>query len=126
MQPARTLPKEDEMNSHKEAIAACMECHITCQAALAFHGDEEGGKQLSSQHIKRMMACIELCQVTANMLAIRAPMLDQLCELCARMCEQCATSCEAKEHDAMKACASACQRCAKALLDESHHIKQAA
>lgn len=114
------------MSSRTDAITTCQECHLICQESLAFHGDEEGGKQLSSQHIKRMMACIELCQTTANMLAIHAPLLDQICELCARICEQCATSCDAKEHESMKQCASACQRCAKALLDESHHIKQAA
>lgn len=111
---------------HEAAITACQECHLTCQRVLAYHGDEEGGKQLSPRHIKRMMACLELCQTTANMLVIRAPLVDQLCELCAQLCEQCATSCEAKEHEAMKECAAACRRCAKALRDESHHIRQAA
>lgn len=111
---------------YREAIAVCYECHLICQETLAYHGDESGGKQLSPQHIKRMMACSEFCQTTANMLSIRAPLLDRICELCASICEQCATSCEAKEYEAMKQCASACQRCAKVLLDESYHIKQVA
>ena len=113
-------------NIHQEAIAACQECHMTCQDALAYHGDEGGGKQLSSQHLKRLMAAIELCQTTSNLLAIRAPMVDQLCELCAHICEQCATSCIAIDIEAMKRCAVVCQHCAKALWDESHHIKQVA
>jgi hypothetical protein len=100
------------MDTRTTAITACQECHLICQEALAYHGDEKGGKQLSSQHIKRLMAAIELCQVTADMLAIRAPLIDQLCELTARVLEQCATS--------------GCQRCIHALYAASNHIKQAA
>lgn len=112
--------------TREEAISACHECHIACQEALAYHGDEKGGSQLSHQHIKRMMAAIELTRTTADMMVIRAPLVDQLCELTARVLEQCATSCDAIHLDAMKRCASACQRCIKALYEESNHIKQAA
>lgn len=114
------------MDTRTEAITVCQECHFICQEALAYHGNEAGGAQLSPQHLKRLMATIELTQTTANMLAIRAPMIDQLCELTARVAEQCATSCAAIELEAMKRCASACQRCIRALYEESNHIKQAA
>ncbi|MCD6034303.1 MAG: ferredoxin [Rickettsiales bacterium] len=111
---------------HQEAINACQECHFTCLEALALHGDEKGGKQLSSQHIKRMMACIIISETTANMLTIHAPLIDQLCELCARLCEQCATSCKAIELESMTHCVASCQRCAKACYEESYRIKHAA
>lgn len=114
------------MNTREEALAACHECHMMCHEALAYHGDETGGTQLSHRHIKRLMAAIELTQTTANMLAIRAPLADQLCELTARVCEQCATSCDAIHTESMKRCTSACQRCIRALYEESNHIKQAA
>lgn len=113
-------------DTRKQAIDACQECHLICQEMLAYHGDEMGGKQLSSQHIKRLMATIEICQVTANMLTIRAPLIDELCEICAQICEQCATSCGAIENDAMKRCEEACKRAIKACYAESNHIKQAA
>lgn len=111
---------------YTEAIIACQDCHLICREALALHGDEAGGSQLSPRHIKRVMACIEICQTTANLLVIRAPMSDQLCELCAHLCEQCATSCRAIDLDIMKRCVAACQRCARACYDASYQIKQAA
>lgn len=110
----------------KDAIKACMDCHLVCQEVLAYHGDRGGGTQLSSQHIKRLMACIEICQTTANLLTIRAPLTDQLAELCAHICEQCATSCKASGHEALQRCVAACQVCARACFEESHHIKKAA
>lgn len=113
-------------HTREDAIAACHECHIACQEALAYHGDEKGGTQLSHQHIKRLMAAIALTQTTADMLVIRAPLIDQLCELTARVLEQCATSCDAIHIDAMRRATSACQRCIHALYEASNHIKQAA
>ncbi len=114
------------MDTRTEAITYCHECHIACQEALAYHGDEKGGSQLSHQHIKRLMAAITLTQTTTDMLIIRAPLIDQLCELTARVLEQCAASCDAIHIDAMKRAASSCQRCVHALYEASNHIKQAA
>lgn len=114
------------MDTRTAAITACQECHVACQEALAYHGDEKGGTQLSHQHIKRLMAAIELCQTTANMLIIRAPLMDQFCELTARVLEQCATSCDAIHIEAMKRATASCQRCIHALYEASNHIKQAA
>ncbi len=113
-------------NERKTAIAACQECHMICQEMLAYHGDESGGKQLSSGHIKRLMATIEICQVTANLLTIRAPLIDQLCDICAHICEQCATSCRAIDNEAMQRCAEICKRCAQSCYAESSHVKQVA
>ncbi|QQG35763.1 MAG: four-helix bundle copper-binding protein [Micavibrio aeruginosavorus] len=113
-------------DTRKNAIAACQTCHLLCQETLAYHGDETGGRQLSPQHIKRLMACIEICQTTANLLAIRAPLIDQLCEICAHICEQCASSCRAVECDEMRQCANAAGHCASACYEASNHIKKAA
>lgn len=113
-------------DTRKNAIESCIACHLSCQETLAYHGDQMGGKQLSPQHIKRLMSCIEICQTTANLLTIRAPLIDQVCEICAHMCEQCATSCRAIDCDAMKKCADLCGRCAGACLEESAHVKKAA
>lgn len=113
-------------DKHKQAIDACLACHITCQEMLAYHGDETGGRQLSSQHIKRLMACIEICQTTANLLAIRAPLSEQLCEICAHICEQCATSCAAIENKAMHKCADVCRDCSRACYEASHSMKKVA
>ncbi len=113
-------------DTRKNAISACQSCHLVCQEALAYHGDETGGRQLSSQHIKRLMSCIEICQTTANMLMIRAPLTDRLCEICAHICEQCATSCRAIECDSMKQCAKEAGDCAKACYEAGNHIKHAA
>lgn len=113
-------------DKHKQAIESCHTCHITCQEMLAYHGDETGGRQLSSQHIKRLMACIEICQTTANLLAIRAPLSEQLCEICAHICEQCATSCAAIENKAMHKCADICRDCSRACYEASHSMKKVA
>ncbi len=113
-------------DTRKNAIDACHGCHQACLETLAYHGHETGGRQLSHQHIKRLMACIELCQTTANMLVIRAPLVEQLCEICAHVCEQCATSCRAIDLKSMKDCASACDHCASACFEESAHLKKAA
>lgn len=113
-------------DTRKKAINACTSCHLACQETLAYHGDQTGGKQLSPQHIKRLMACIEICRTTANLLVIRAPLSDQICEICAHICEQCATSCHAIECDGMKECYETCKNCAAACFEESAHIKKAA
>lgn len=113
-------------NTHSEAIAACQECHLTCQEMLAYHGDESGGKQLSSQHIRRLIAAIEICQVTANLLMIRAPLIDSLCEICAHICEQCAVSCGAIDNEGMQRCAKACRYAMHACYAESNYMRQAA
>ncbi len=114
------------IDTRQNAIDACQECHLLCQELLAYHGDETGGKQLSSQHIKRLVACIEMCQTTANLLTIRAPLIDQLCEITAHICEQCATSCRSIECEAMKKCANICSQCAGACYEASSRIKKAA
>lgn len=114
------------VDTRELAISNCQKCHRVCHEMLVYHGDVLGGKQLSPQHIKRLMAAIEISQLTADMLAIRAPLVDRLCELCAEVCEQCATSCIALDHEAMQRCAEVCIHAAKACYDENNHIKQAA
>ncbi len=113
------------MSSMNEIIRACNECHSACLEALVFHGDKAGGRQLSSQHIKRLVSCMEICQTTSNMLTIGSPLLDRICEICAYICEQCATSCSHASGRLMERCVEACKACAGACLEESYNLKQA-
>ncbi len=108
-----------------EVIGSCLQCHLACQEALGRHAREKEGMPLSTQHIERMTATIQLSMTAAEMLVMRSPLADHFCELAAGTARECASQCEATELDAMKYSAEMCWRCAEALSAQSAQLQAA-
>ena len=76
-----------------------------------------GGKHAEPSHLKLLMECANICNISANFLILGSEHHAQTCGVCADICEHCAEACErlaVSEDDApMKACAEICHKCAE-------------
>lgn len=113
-------------NHHSDTIRALHECHDACLEAFSLHCMKAGGNHMAREHIRRMISCSELCQLTANFLLRHFPMMQDLCDLCAEICKQCAASCKGMHEPYMQHCVRACEEAARACINESYHLKSAA
>jgi hypothetical protein len=95
----------------QDCIRECQECHKTCLHIAMNHCLELGGKHVEPNHFRLMMACAEICQISANMMLIGTDLHKLTCGVCARICEQCAADCE-RVGD-MDECVQACGKCAQ-------------
>ena len=96
----------------RACIANCLNCHSTCMATIT-HCLQKGGQHAAVAHIRLMMDCAEICQISANFMLRGSDMHSRTCGVCAEICERCAQDCERLGDDAhMRACAEACRRCA--------------
>jgi hypothetical protein len=95
----------------KSCMAACDRCAATCLQTAMHHCLEIGGKHTEPDHFRLMMACVEVCRITAALMVIGSPSYPAQCGLCAQICEQCAADCE--RIGGMDECVEACRACAK-------------
>jgi hypothetical protein len=96
----------------RACIANCLNCHSVCLATIT-HCLEMGGKHAEAAHIRLMLDCAEICQISANFMLRGSAMHSRTCGGCAEICERCAQDCERFGDDTyMRACAEACRRCA--------------
>ena len=91
-------------------IDACLSSYQTCLSTAMTHGLDVGGEHGEREHFTLMMACAEICRVTAHFLLIGSAHHRHLCAECAEICAQCAADCERLGD--MEACVAACRRCA--------------
>ena len=94
----------------RDCIEQCLRCHAVCLASAMTHCLEMGGDHVRPQHVRLMMDCVEVCQVTADLMSHKSQFYRQMCALCAEVCEACARSCDALS--GMEECAAACRACA--------------
>ncbi|HEY0901410.1 MAG TPA: four-helix bundle copper-binding protein [Micavibrio sp.] len=87
-------------------------CRDTCQRTLFKHCLQMGDQHVAEEHVKLMMDCIDICQLTADFITRCSVNHTSVCQTCADICEKCAASCEAIGGDHMIACAEACRKCA--------------
>lgn len=98
----------NEMN-HSEL---CIQCHNICQDTLFNYCLTQGRKHAHPTHVKLMLDCIQLCEVTADFITRESNYHVKLCEICADVCEKCAQSCEKLNDATMLNCADICNKCA--------------
>ena len=101
---------DDEM---QKCIQLCRDCHAMCTQTIA-HCLKLGGRHATSDHIRLMMDCAQMCATSADYMLRESPFHDRICGLCSELCKQCGKDCEqvAADDRMVTQCAEICQRCA--------------
>jgi hypothetical protein len=100
-------------NEMRQCIQECQSCHSVCLETVT-HCLQKGGAHAEASHIRLLLACVEICQTSANFMLRGSELHTQTCGACAVVCERCAEDCERLGDDEMmRRCAEACRRCAE-------------
>lgn len=95
----------------KDCIDNCLSCHAVCLNTVQFCL-QKGGKHAEQNHIRLMLDCAEICQVSANFMLRGSQLHSETCRVCATVCQRCADDCaKMGDDDQMRACAEMCRRC---------------
>ena len=94
------------------SIQSCWDARNLCQETLFNTCLDMGGRHVEQRHVKLMVDCIAICQVTADCMTRRSEMFDVFSSACAKVCEATAESCERIGGAEMIKCAEACRKCA--------------
>ena len=110
--PHQTTHISAEMET---CIRACTDCARAC-AETVDHCLRLGGKHAEAGHIKRLLDCVQSCQLSVELMTRGSDMAGRMCSLCAEFCDLCADDCEkmADGDETMLRCAETCRRCAEA------------
>lgn len=92
-------------------IDNCLACYQTCFSTAMNHCLEKGGAHVEREHFTLMMACTEICRVSAHFMLIGSSAHKAMCAQCAELCEACAADCE--RLGGMEECVAACRACAE-------------
>lgn len=111
-------------SGEQNVISLLQECHNACHMMFMEYAASESGQDLSFSHIKRLQACIDICDAAASYLLKDGIMAYRLCEIAARLCEECAEACEQVEDEEFQQCAQLCLNTAEACLEESHRLRR--
>lgn len=88
-------------------------CANVCNETLAYCLGQ-GGDHVEETHIRLLVDCAEICNVTANLVGRGSEYADNLMEVCGEVSKACEESCEGFEGDeTMTRCADACRACAE-------------
>ena len=99
--------------SMQDCIASCLECSEVCNETLT-HCLSMGGKHVEPNHIKTLIACADICALSAQWMIRDIEFHSELCRTCAEVCKACAASCKSVGADeAMQNCIDVCTACAK-------------
>lgn len=101
----------DEM---QKCIQNCTICHQICSQMIT-HCLKQGGLHASPEHIKTLMDCAEICEISANFMIRNSDLHYATCKACSAACFACAESCEqfGRQDEMMKTCAEICRQCAE-------------
>ena len=105
-----------------DCIADCLECVETCNSTLN-HCLSMGGKHVETEHIKTMIACADICALSAQWMGREFKFHTDLCRTCAEVCKACAESCDkiGADDEKMQDCVDACRACAESCAKMSSH-----
>ncbi len=99
--------------SSTECIDACTDCRAVCLETMN-HCLIKGGKHADAEHIRTLLDCADICNVSAGFMLRESSLHGEVCRACATVCNACASSCDAMADDEeMKRCAEVCRECAK-------------
>lgn len=114
--PHNSITMEDRMDhaQMQECLHNCQECHAVCTETIQ-HCLKLGGKHGDAEHIRLLLDCAQICQMSADYMLRGSSFHFKACGLCAEVCQSCADSCEriGKDDAMMKKCAETCRRCAE-------------
>jgi hypothetical protein len=96
----------------QKAVQDCLGCHSACLETIS-HCLQLGGQHAEASHIKLLMDCAGVCQITADYLVRGSTYFARMNVLCAEICDQCAKDCEQimGDDEVMRRCVEACRRC---------------
>jgi hypothetical protein len=92
----------------RAGIALCRRARLVLQGA-AVRSFDAGGMELDPVHLRLLLDCAQMCEMTADFMSRNSPYHLYLCEVCAAICEACAESCALA--GSMEECAAICQEC---------------
>jgi hypothetical protein len=115
--PTESLAGAQLSPEMRDCIDDCLDCHSVCLASLSRHCLEAGGKHVEAEHVRRMLACAELCRAAAAVMMIGTEIHRRVCAVCAQACDACARSCE--EVGEMDECVEACRNCAESCREKA-------
>lgn len=96
-----------------DCVAECEKANRACLETLHYCL-EKGGSHVAPAHVRLLVDCAEICQMTANFMLRGSMVHGVACGACAEVCERCVESCETFSGDSkMAACAETCRTCAK-------------
>lgn len=101
--------------SHHECVKACQDCSRECNEA--FHHCMKELSQGNKDHARTAHLatdCAAFCDLAAEMVASKSPLMGHSCSACAEACKACATECDKLGSNELKECAEACRTCEKA------------
>jgi hypothetical protein len=98
--------------SMHDAIELCWECRTTCLDTLFNYCLDKSGQHAAPDHVRIMTDCIDICQLSADLMRRNSVWHGTVCRACADICEACAESCAGMDDDRMQTCADICERCA--------------
>ncbi|HLW57615.1 MAG TPA: four-helix bundle copper-binding protein [Bacteriovoracaceae bacterium] len=106
---------EYEGKSIEECIKACNACYQECLKCLN-HCLILGGEHSGAIHIKTLLECAQICNISSTLLRMEGKFSQELCQICARSCDECEASCLSigKDDSLMLECARVCRYCAEA------------
>lgn len=97
----------------QECIRNCEDCAGICLETVQ-HCLQKGGQHVDPEHIRLLLACVEICRTSAAFMHSGSNLHPQVCGVCAQVCEACATSCEQfGDDEQMRRCPEICRRCAE-------------
>lgn len=97
----------------RDCIQECHRCHDICLESVTYCL-EMGGEHAEASHIRLLLDCAEICQISANFMLRVSDLHPRTCAVCAEVCERCAEDCERFTDDQMmQQCAQVCRSCAR-------------
>jgi len=103
-------------------IEICLDCHKACLETIPYCL-QQGGMHAEANHIRLMMDCAEMCQISANFMLRGSDLHEFTCAACAEICGRCAADCDRMSDDLrMAACAEECRRCADSCRKMAHQM----
>ena len=107
-------PRSARSHELDHCIESCQNCHRSCTETVQ-HCLAQGGEHGSAEHIRLLLDCAQICQVSADFMIRGSDLHGETCGICADICERCAEQCEAMgDDDVMRQCAAVCRECADA------------
>jgi hypothetical protein len=98
-------------------IDACQACHNACLDTATVYCLEQGWPHAERRHVRLLLDCAAMCDISAGFLLRGSPLHDRTCALCADLCRLCADDCERFNDGRMDDCAHACRDCAEVCLE---------
>lgn len=107
----------EEMEEMEDQVVDCIEdcinCHSYCLQTIQ-HCLHIGGDHAQPDHIRLLMDCAQICQVSADFMMRSSDWDGLVCSVSADICDTCADDCERfREDEFMMECAEICRKCAK-------------